>query len=62
MRLLLISGATDAASRQLVLEAAVQQGDVLVELLRLHIFRENNIIFPLAHRLIDASVLESMAD
>lgn len=50
----------DAASRQVVLDAALQQADSLVELLRLHIFRENNIIFPLAHRLIDPSVLRSL--
>ncbi len=28
--------------------------------MRLHIFRENNIIFPMAHDLIDADVLQAM--
>lgn len=38
----------DARSRAIVLDAAIEQGKALVELLRLHIFREENVVFPLA--------------
>ncbi len=40
----------DDTSRAIVFEAAVEQGKTLVELLRLHIFREDNVVFPLAHQ------------
>lgn len=42
----------DQSSAMVVLDAALEQGKNLVELLRLHVFREDNIVFPLAHRLI----------
>ncbi|MBI4238342.1 MAG: hemerythrin domain-containing protein [Deltaproteobacteria bacterium] len=42
----------DERSRLLVLDAALEQAKHLVELLRLHIFREEQILFPTAHRLI----------
>ena len=42
----------DERSKLLVLDAALEQGKNLVELLHLHIFREDNVIFPAAHRLI----------
>jgi len=50
----------DAGSRLVALDAAIEQGKSLVELLRLHIFREDHIIFPLAHQHIDAERLEDM--
>lgn len=43
----------DEKSRLIVLDAALEQGGFLVELLRLHVFREDNLLFALAHRLID---------
>ncbi len=52
----------DGASRLIVLDAALEQGKNLVELLRLHIFREDNIVFSSAHRLISASELSAMAN
>ncbi len=50
----------DERSRLLVLDTALEQGKTLVELLRLHIFRENNIVFPLAHQYIDKSEFDQM--
>jgi hemerythrin-like domain-containing protein len=50
----------DSKSRLLTLDASIEQGKALVEMLRLHIFREDNIIFPLAHKHIDAGTLEKM--
>lgn len=50
----------DEKSRAIVLDAAIEQGKTFVELLRLHIFRENSIVFPLAHKYITLSEFESM--
>ncbi|MCB9800368.1 MAG: hemerythrin domain-containing protein [Candidatus Omnitrophica bacterium] len=55
----LASRLTDTASRNIVLDAALSQADELIELMRLHIFREDTIVFPLAHQLIDSKVLTS---
>lgn len=50
----------DPASRALVLDAALEQAKTLVELLRLHIFREEHIVFPLAHRYATPDELDEM--
>lgn len=44
----------------IVLDAALEQGKNLVELLRLHVFREDSIVFPLAHRLISTAEFDSL--
>ncbi len=51
----------DQNSRLIVLDAALEQSKDLVELLKLHIFREENVVFPLAHKLISADELNSMS-
>ena len=51
----------DAASRLVTLDVAIEQGKALVESLRLHMFREDNIMFPLAHRHIDRDTLDQLA-
>lgn len=50
----------DERSRLLVLDSALEQAKSLVELLRLHLFREDNVVFPLAHRLITLGELDAM--
>ena len=40
----------EAACRALTFDVATEQGFALIELLRLHIFREENIAYPQAHR------------
>lgn len=50
----------DEKSRLIVLDTALEQGKTLVELLRLHIFRENNIVFPLAHKYISIPEFDKM--
>ena len=50
----------DEKTRLIVLDAALEQGRFLVELLRLHVFREDNVVFPLAHQLISAAELGQM--
>lgn len=41
---------TDPTSRAIVVDAAVDQGVALVELMRLHMFREDNVVFALAQK------------
>jgi hemerythrin-like domain-containing protein len=50
----------DERSGMLVLDAALEQGKNLVELLRLHVFREDNVAFSLAHRLISTAEFDQM--
>lgn len=52
----------DERSGMIVLDAALEQGKKLVELLRLHVFREDNIVFPLAHRLISPAEFDRLQD
>ena len=41
---------TDPASQVMLVDMAIEQGNALVELIRLHIFREDNVVFALAHK------------
>ncbi len=50
----------DERTRLIVLDAALEQGKFLVELLRLHVFREDNLVFALAHRLISRAEFDEM--
>lgn len=50
----------DPASRLIVLDTALEQGKNLVELLRLHIFREDNVVFASAHKLISREEFDEM--
>lgn len=50
----------DEKSAMIVLDAALEQGRNLVELLRLHVFREDNVVFSLAHRLIAAAEFDAI--
>lgn len=40
----------DVVANALLLDTAIEQGLSLAEMLRLHIFREDNVAFPLAHK------------
>jgi len=48
----LVTKLTDNKSKLMVLDVAIEQGKSLVELLRVHIFREDNIVFSLAQKLL----------
>ena len=50
----------DERSSMIVLDAALEQGKNLVEMLRLHVFREDNVVFSLAHRLIAAAEFDAI--
>jgi len=51
---------TDPVSIALLIDTAVEQGLSLVELLRLHVFREDNVVFPLAHKYLTESDYEKI--
>lgn len=50
----------DEQSAQMVINVAFREATNLVELLRLHMFREDNIVFASAHRLISEAELDAM--
>ena len=51
---------SDEKTKLVILDAAIEQSKFLVELLRLHIFREDNVVFSLAHRLISRAEFDEM--
>ncbi|MCC6754638.1 MAG: hemerythrin domain-containing protein [Saprospiraceae bacterium] len=58
----LASRLPDPASQAVVIDLAVEQGLALSELMRLHIFREDNVVFPLAHSLITREEFAEMQE
>lgn len=50
----------DLASRLIVLDSALEQAKALIELLRLHIFREDNMVFGMAHKYIAKEEFDEM--
>lgn len=56
----LASRLPDVASRAMVLDAAVEQGKALAEMLRLHIFREDNVVFAQAQQYIEKAQFDDM--
>ncbi len=50
----------DEASQHYVIDAAIRQGRTLVEDLRLHIYREDVVVFSLAHKLLTSEELDQM--
>jgi hemerythrin-like domain-containing protein len=51
----------DAASRAIVMDAALEQGKSLIEMLKLHIFREENVLFAQAQRLLGKEEMDAMS-
>jgi len=50
----------DNRSQEITFEAAFQQGIAIVETMKLHIFREENILFPQAMQLFNLSDFEKL--
>ncbi len=50
----------DPASQALTLDAAIEQGQAMVEVLRLHMFREENVVFPRAIEQLSAEEFRQM--
>ena len=51
----------DNNSRLIILDLAVEQSKTLIELLKLHIFREDHIIFPLVQQYLSQKALDEIA-
>ncbi len=52
----------DEGSRMFVYDVAYSNGRELIEMLRLHIYREDHILFPLAHKLITQDEFTKMTN
>lgn len=50
----------DAPSRSVLLDAAIEQCKTLVEALRLHMFREDHVVFPMAVRFLTEAEFDEM--
>ena len=51
---------TDQQSKEITFQAAFEQGIAIVETMKLHIFREENILFPQAMKLFNSSDFEKL--
>lgn len=58
--LALASRLPDPKSRAITLDASLEQGKALIELMRLHIFREDNVVFPLSQKYITIEEFDLM--
>lgn len=56
----LLTRIPDESSRLVILDLAVEQSKALIEMLKLHIFREDNVIFPLVNNYLSTEVLDAM--
>ncbi|MCK5442691.1 MAG: hemerythrin domain-containing protein [Maribacter sp.] len=56
----LVTRIPDQSSGMVVLDLAVEQSKALIEMLKLHIFREDNVVFPMANNYLTAEVLDVM--
>lgn len=56
----LITRIPDESSGLVILDLAVEQSKVLIEILKLHIFREDHVVFPIANNYLSIDVLDAM--
>lgn len=56
----LITRIPDKNSGMVILDLAIEQSKALIEMLKLHIFREDNVVFPIANKYLSAEVLDAM--
>lgn len=54
----LITRISDENSRLLILDLAVEQSKVLIETMKLHIFREDNVVFPMAQTYLSTKIFD----
>ncbi len=54
----LITRIPDESSSLVILDLAVEQSKALIEMLKLHIFREDNVVFPIANKYLSTAVLD----
>jgi len=56
----LITRIPDESSGMVILDLAVEQSKALIEMLKLHIFREDNVVFPIANKYLSTEVLDAL--
>jgi len=56
----LITRIPDPGSAMVILDLAVEQTKSLIEMLKLHIFREDNVVFPIANDYLTVDALDAM--
>jgi hemerythrin-like domain-containing protein len=56
----LITRISDEGSSMVILDLAVEQSKALIEMLKLHIFREDHVVFPLANNYLSKAVLNAI--
>ncbi len=56
----LITRIPDEGSSMVILDLAVEQSKALIEMLKLHIFREDHVVFPMANNYLSADVLDAV--
>lgn len=56
----LITRIPEESARLVILDLAIEQSKVLIEMLKLHIFREDNVVFPMANKYLATEVLDAM--
>lgn len=56
----LVTRIPDEGSGMVILDLAVEQSKALVEILKIHIFREDNVVFPMANNYLSVEVLDAM--
>ena len=56
----LITRIPDDNSRLVILDLAVEQSKALIEILKLHIFREDTIVFPMANNYLSIEILDAL--
>jgi hemerythrin-like domain-containing protein len=56
----LVTRIPDEGSRMVILDLAVEQTKALIEMLKLHIFREDNVVFPMANKYLSNEIMDAM--
>jgi hemerythrin-like domain-containing protein len=56
----LVTRISDQSSGMVILDLAVEQSKALIEMLKLHIFREDNVVFPIANNYLSTVILNTM--
>ncbi|MFK5889803.1 MAG: hemerythrin domain-containing protein [Flavobacteriaceae bacterium] len=56
----LITRIPDEGSGMVILDLAVEQSKALIEMLKLHIFREDNVVFPIANKYLSKEVFNAL--
>ncbi|MCF6347333.1 MAG: hemerythrin domain-containing protein [Flavobacteriaceae bacterium] len=56
----LVTRIPDQNSGMVILDLAIEQSKALIEILKLHIFREDNVVFPMANNYLSTKALDAM--